>query len=74
MWEIDDAPLSLESSPAAFPATVPAAPAEIGSGAVSVGESDEVESVASAVEVAGRASFCEPDALESAAAVPGGWS
>ena len=48
---------------------VPAAPAEIGSAAVKVGESDDAEeSVASAVEVAGFVSFCEAGALESAAA------
>ena len=80
MWEVDDAPPSLEvsvleASLAAFPAMVPAAPADMGSAAVEVGESDEEEeSVASAVDVTGRASLCEPVASESVAAVAEGCS
>lgn len=75
MWEVDDPSPSLEASPAAFPAIVPAAPADAGSAAVRVGESDEEEeSVASAVDVTARALFCEPVASESAAAVAEGCS
>ena len=66
IWDIEGDP-SAEASLEEFPAM--AAPAEDGSAAVKVVESDdEEESVASAVEVAGFVSFCEVGALESAAA------